>query len=133
MSKDFYGNVWCDRIFIRRRIITLDKYTIVVYSITIIKERDYIMKLEFNNLPDILEFIKDKSNKDSLFLLECAIRDAKNNSKSDFKVGDHVLFGRPNGRKRPGVITVMNPKKAVIRDTNLGGKWRVPYSLMEAA
>ena len=91
------------------------------------------MKLEFNNLPDILDFIKDKSNKDSLFLLECAIRDAKSNSKSEFKVGDHVLFGRPNGRKRPGVIVKTNPARAVIKDTNLGGTWRVPYSLMEAA
>ena len=91
------------------------------------------MKLEFKNLPDILEFIKDKSNKDSLFLLECAIRDAKSNSKHDFKRGDHVVFGRPNGRKRPGVILTINPKKAVIRDTNLGGMWRGPYSLVEAA
>ena len=30
-------------------------------------------------------------------------------------------------------VEIMNPKKAVIKDTNLGGKWRVPYSMMEAA
>ena len=91
------------------------------------------MKLQFNNLPDILEFIKDPENKDSLFLLECEIREAKTSSKSEFQVGDHVVFGRPNGRKRPGVIIKTNPAKAVIKDTNLGGKWRVPYSMMEAA
>ena len=50
-----------------------------------------------------------------------------------FKVGDHVIFGRTNGRKRPGVIVKTNPARAVIKDTNLGGTWRVPYSLMEAA
>jgi tRNA(Leu) C34 or U34 (ribose-2'-O)-methylase TrmL len=106
----------------------------LVYSIRIItKKKDYIMKLEFNRLPDILEFIKNPEHKDSLFLLECAIREAKTSSKSEFKVGDHVVFGRPNGRKRPGVIVTLNPKRAVIKDTNLGGKWRVPYSLMEAA
>ena len=91
------------------------------------------MKLEFNNVPDILEFIKNPENKEALFLLEGAINDAKNKKKTDFKVGDHVIFGRPNGRKRPGVIIKTNPARAVIKDTNLGGKWRVPYSLMEAA
>jgi co-chaperonin GroES (HSP10) len=92
------------------------------------------MKLEFNNLPDILDFIKNPENKDALLLIKCAVNDAENKKKTDFKVGDHVIFGRKNGRKRPGVITSLNgPKRAVIRDTNLGGSWRVPYSLMEAA
>ena len=68
-----------------------------------------------------------------MFLLECAINDAKNKKKTDFKVGDHVIFGRANGRKRPGVVMKLNPSKAVIKDTNLGGKWRVPYSMMEVA
>ena len=79
-------------------------------------------KLEFNNLDLILEYIKNPEHKSVLFLLECAIREAKSSSKSEFKLGDHVLFGRPNGRKRPGVIVTLNPKKAVIKDTNLGGK-----------
>ena len=92
------------------------------------------MKLEFNNVPDILDFIKNPENKDALFLLECAINDAKNAKKADFKVGDHVIFGRKTGRKRPGVIvSITGPKRAVVKDTNLGGTWRVPYSLMEAA
>jgi|TARA_B100001093_G_scaffold141755_1_gene134261 hypothetical protein len=90
-------------------------------------------KLEFNNLDLILDYIKNPEHKNVLFLLECAIREAKTSSKSEFKVGDHVVFGRPNGRKRPGVIVTLNPKKAVIKDTNLGGKWRVPYSMLEAA
>jgi hypothetical protein len=91
------------------------------------------MKLKFNNLPDILDWIREPSHKEHLFLIEAAIAKAKTSSKSEFKVGDHVVFGRPNGRKRPGVIVTLNPKRAVIKDTNLGGKWRVPYSLMEAA
>lgn len=90
------------------------------------------MKLEFNNVPDILDFIRNPENKESLFLLECAIKEAKG-SKSQFKVGDSVVFGRPNGRKRPGIIMKLNPAKAVIKESNLGGTWRVPYSLMEAA
>ena len=92
------------------------------------------MKLEFNNLPDILDFIKNPENKDALLLIKCAVNDAENKKKSDFKVGDHVIFGRKTGRKRPGVIVSLNgPKRAVVKDTNLGGTWRVPYSLMEAA
>ena len=90
-------------------------------------------KLEFNNLDLILDFIKNPEHKNVLLLLECAIREAKTSSKSQFQVGDHVIFGRPNGRKRPGVIVTLNPKKAVIKDTNLGGKWRVPYSVLEVA
>ena len=92
------------------------------------------MKLEFNNLPDILDFIKNPENKDALLLIKCAVNDAENKKKTDFKVGDHVIFGRKTGRKRPGVIVSLNgPKRAVVKDTNLGGTWRVPYSLMEAA
>jgi len=91
------------------------------------------MKLQFNNVPDILDFIKNPENKDALLLIECAIKEARKGSFTKFKVGDHVIFGRANGRKRPGVIIKTNPARAVIKDTNLGGQWRVPYSLMEAA
>ena len=90
-------------------------------------------KLQFNNLDLILDWIREPSHKEHLFLIEAAIAKAKGSSKSAFSVGDKVSFGRPNGRKRPGVIVTLNPKRAVIKDTNLGGKWRVPYSLMEAA
>lgn len=89
------------------------------------------MKLEFNNLPDILDFIRNPENKESLFLLQAAIAEAKGSSKSQFNEGDKVSFGRPNGRKRLGIIITKNPAKAVV-DCN-GVKWRVPYSLMEAA
>ena len=90
------------------------------------------MKLKFNNLPEILAWIRDPEHKEHLFLLQAAIAEAKG-SKSQFKVGDSVIFGRPNGRKRPGIIMKLNPAKAVIKESNLGGTWRVPYSLMEAA
>ena len=92
------------------------------------------MKLQFNNLTDILDWIKNPEHKEHLFLLETAINAAKGSTKGQFKVGDHVIFGRTNGRKRPGVIvSITGPKRAVVKDTNLGGKWRVPYSLMEVA
>ena len=91
------------------------------------------MKLQFNNVPEILDFIKNPENKDALLLIEMAVKEARKGSFTNFKVGDHVVFGRTNGRKRPGVIVTLNPKKAVIKDTNLGGKWRVPYSMLEAA
>jgi len=90
-------------------------------------------KLQFNNLDLILDFIKNPENKDALLLIECAVKEARKGSFTNFKVGDHVIFGRTNGRKRPGVIIKTNPARAVIKDTNLGGQWRVPYSLMEAA
>ena len=90
-------------------------------------------KLEFNNLDLILDYIKNPEHKNVLLLLECAIKEARNGSFANFKVGDHVIFGRTNGRKRPGVIIKTNPARAVIKDTNLGTTWRVPYSLMEAA
>ena len=89
------------------------------------------MKLKFNNLPEILEWIRDPQHKEHLFLLQAAIAEAKGSQKVSFNVGDKVIFGRPNGRKHHGFIVKMNPAKAVV-DCN-GTKWRVPYSLMEAA
>ena len=91
------------------------------------------MKLKFNNLPEILEWIRDPQHKEHLFLLQAAIDEAKGSksSKSQFNVGDKVIFGRPNGRKHHGFIVKKNPAKAVVDCA--GSKWRVPYSLMEAA
>ena len=98
------------------------------------------MKLKFNNLPDILDWIREPSHKEHLFMLEAAIAKAKGSSKSAFSVGDKVSFGRPNGRKHIGVVEKLNPSKAVIAEflngRNAHRKWRVPYSmmtLMEAA
>ena len=89
------------------------------------------MKLAFNNLPDILDWIREPSHKEHLFLIEAAIAKAKGSEKLSFSVGDKVIFGRPNGRKHHGFIVKKNPAKAVV-DCN-GSKWRVPYSMMEAA
>ena len=89
------------------------------------------MKLQFNNLTDILDWIKNPEHKEHLFLLETAINAAKGSSKGQFKVGDNVTFGRPRGRKRHGILITKNPAKAVV-DCN-GSKWRVPYSMMEVA
>tara|TARA_B100001093_G_scaffold43511_1_gene36867 strand:- start:731 stop:1027 length:297 start_codon:yes stop_codon:yes gene_type:complete len=88
------------------------------------------MKLQFNNLSDILDWIKEPSHKEHLFLLEAAIAKAKGSTKSKLSVGQKVSFGRPNGRKRFGIVEKMNPSKALIKESNLGGKWRVPYSLI---
>ena len=92
------------------------------------------MKLQFNNLPDILDWIREPSHKEHLFLIEAAIAKAKGSSKSAFSVGDKVSFGRPNGRKHIGVVEKLNPSKAVIAEHMSGmsthRKWRVPYSMM---
>ena len=89
------------------------------------------MKLEFNALPEILDWIKNPEHKEHLFLIEAAIAKAKGSKKVSFNVGDKVIFGRPNGRKHHGFIVKMNPAKAVVDCA--GSKWRVPYSMMEAA
>ena len=89
------------------------------------------MKLEFNALPEILDWIKNPEHKEHLFLIEAAIAKAKGSKKVSFSVGDKVIFGRPNGRKHHGFIIKKNPAKAVVDCA--GSKWRVPYSLMEAA
>ena len=88
------------------------------------------MKLAFNNLPDILDWIREPSHKEHLFLIEAAIAKAKGSSKSAFSVGDKVSFGRPNGRKHIGVVEKLNPSKAVRENYNAHRKWRVPYSMM---
>jgi len=95
-------------------------------------------KLEFNNLDLILDWIKNPEHKDSLFLLECAIREAKGPSKSAsaFNVGDKVSFGKPRGRRYYGVVEKLNPSKAVVfcqPEGKPSARWRVPYSMMEAA
>ena len=92
------------------------------------------MKLKFNNLPDILEWVREPSHKEHLFIIEAAIAKAKGSSKSAFSVGDKVSFGRPNGHKHIGVVEKLNPSKAVIAEflngRNAHRKWRVPYSMM---
>jgi uncharacterized lipoprotein YmbA len=61
---------------------------------------------------------------------------------SNFKLGDEVLFGRPNGEKTRGIIVKLNPKKAKVqtlenrgrnRSRGAGVTWSVPYSLMTHA
>ena len=89
------------------------------------------MKLKFNNLPDILEWIRDPQHKEHLFLLQAAIAEAKGSQKVSFNVGDKVIFGRPNGRKHHGFIVKKNPAKALVDCA--GSKWRVHYSLSEIA
>ena len=85
-------------------------------------------KLQFNNLDLILDWIKNPEHKDSLFLLECAITDAK---KDSFNIGDKVSFGRPNGRKHIGIVEKINISKAVVNCN--GSKWRVPFTMMKEA
>lgn len=59
---------------------------------------------------------------------------------SECKIGQRVLFGRPNGVKTVGVIVKLNPKKAKVktlvpRGTQVvaGAEWGVPYSMLIAA
>ena len=52
-------------------------------------------------------------------------------TKRSFQLGDEVIFGRNKGQKRQGTIIILNPKKAVVKVG--ASRWRVPYSMMEAA
>jgi hypothetical protein len=58
----------------------------------------------------------------------------------NFKVGQKVHFGRPNGEKTLGEIIKLNPSKARIRTLEDRGSrsvagviWTVPYSLIKPA
>jgi len=85
-------------------------------------------KLKFKDLPKILEFIRDPSNSDHLYMIKAAIQNVEN---SKFVVGSKVVFGRPNGQKRVGVVLRTRNEKATV-DVN-GQKWRVPFDLMNVA
>jgi hypothetical protein len=61
-------------------------------------------------------------------------------TKADFKQGQKVYFGSPNGEKTLGEIVKLNPTKARVktleergRRTTSGEIWNVPYGLMQPA
>ena len=83
-------------------------------------------KLKFNDLPKILDWIKEPSHAGHLFIVEQTLKSVK---EEQFKVGTKVRFGRANGRQRMGTVVKLGPKKAVV--DCMGPKWRVPYDLME--
>ena len=51
-------------------------------------------------------------------------------NKSDLSPRDTVIFGRPNGQKRLGVIKRLNAKSASLECED-GKPWRVSYGLIE--
>ena len=83
-------------------------------------------KLKFNDLPKILDWIKEPSHAGHLFIVEQTLKSVK---EDQFKVGTKVKFGRANGIKRMGVVVKLGPNKAVVDCS--GAKWRVPYDLMD--
>ena len=86
--------------------------------------------LKFNDLNKVLDWIREPSHKEHLYILEAAIAKANHVSLDQFSVGAKVVFGRPKGAKHHGVIVKCNPKKAVVMEEGRG-KWTVPYSLMK--
>ena len=86
--------------------------------------------LKFNDLNRVLDWIREPSHKEHLYILEAAIAKANQVSLDQFSVGAKVVFGRPKGAKHHGVIVKCNPKKAVVMEEGRG-KWTVPYSLMK--
>ena len=86
--------------------------------------------LKFNDLNKVLDWIREPSHKEHLYILEAAIAKANQVSLDQFSVGAKVVFGRPNGAKHHGVIVKCNPKTAVVMEEGRG-KWTVPYSLMK--
>ena len=83
-------------------------------------------KLKFNDLPKILDWIKEPSHAGHLFIVEQTLKSVK---QEQYKVGTKVRFGRANGMKRMGTVIKLGPKKALV-DVN-GAKGRVPYDLMD--
>tara|TARA_B110000483_G_scaffold178163_1_gene210729 strand:+ start:294 stop:575 length:282 start_codon:yes stop_codon:yes gene_type:complete len=86
--------------------------------------------LKFNDLNKVLDWIREPSHKEHLYILEAAIAKANQVSLDQFSVGAKVVFGRPKGAKHHGVIVKCNPKKAVVMEEGRG-KWTVPYSLIK--
>ena len=82
-------------------------------------------KLKFNDLPKILDWIKEPSHAGHLFIVEQTLKSVK---ADQFKVGTKVSFGRENGMKRMGIIEKFGRVKAVVNCN--GAKWRVPFDLM---
>ena len=80
------------------------------------------MKLE-----DILKFIRDSENRDTLPLIESVISETK---KSQFNIGSKVIFGRDNGKKHFGTVEKINISKAIVKSDE-GVKWTVPFNLMK--
>ena len=83
-------------------------------------------KLKFNDLPKILDWIKEPSHFGHLFIVEQTLKSVK---QEQYKVGTKVRFGRAKGMKRMGIIEKLGNVKAVVNCS--GAKWRVPYDLME--
>ena len=61
-------------------------------------------KLKFNDLPKILDWIKEPSHAGHLFIVEQTLKSVK---QEQYKVGTKVKFGRANGmppRRRTGSV-----------------------------
>lgn len=94
------------------------------------------MKLQ--DLQKITNAIASMS-KDELNLIVDAVNSARRRtsilSSTQFSVGQKVIFGKPRGQKRSGVITKMNPSKALVdvydSYCDRTSTWRVPYSLLK--
>ena len=77
-------------------------------------------------LEDILKFIRNSDNKNTLPLIESTISETK---KKQFYIGSKVIFGRDNGKKHFGTVEKINISKAVVMSD--GVKWTVPFNLMQ--
>ena len=77
-------------------------------------------------LEDILKFIRNSDNRDTLPLIESVISETK---KKQFNIGSKVIFGRANGKQHFGTVEKINISKAVVMSD--GVKWTVPFNLMQ--
>ncbi len=88
-------------------------------------------KLKFKDLPQILEWIREPSHSEHLYMIKAAIQNVEN---SKFIPGSKVVFGRPNGQQRVGVVLRTRNNKATVEVSNNSNngtsKWRVPFDLM---
>jgi hypothetical protein len=88
-------------------------------------------KLKFKDLPQILEWIREPSHSEHLYMIKAAIQNVEN---SKFIPGSKVVFGRPNGQQRVGVVLRTRNNKATVEVSNnhndRKSQWRVPFDLM---
>lgn len=61
----------------------------------------------------------------------CQLVDHKKVSRASLKVGDQVGWTHNNGDELYGVVTKLNPARAVIKLSN-NNTWRVPYAMLYA-
>ena len=95
--------------------------------------------MKLNDLMQVVNAVKSMNEKEINLIIDAIKQNRKRTSvlsSTQFHLSQKVIFGKPRGQKRSGVIEKMNPTKALIsvydNFAKRTTKWRVPYSLVKA-